>query len=163
MQTLIVVFAFGAPAQLWPNRQLAKIAARLAAENHTHIYRQWDVTVGNSVRLTSELPGRPPSTLELARGAMEWASEREVRQVIVVAAKPHIKRCVHDLELAAHELKFHTQVVIALECLRAEHDEDWFWPSSDQWRTRSPKVWWLRETILRVLWLVPPLYKRVAG
>ncbi len=157
----VVAFAFGIPYTDPSNEQIARIASWKAHELHAPVYTQLDVRIetGVDVTYTTEEPGKPPQTLRIARGAVEWAVRAGFSELWIVAAKPHLWRALRDMERAVRESK--NRIVIHTCTEIEEHPEDsWFSPSSGQKHTRSRKAWNRRENILRILPFV--VYKRVA-
>lgn len=161
----IVAFAFGMPATIQPNRRIAKIAAEKAHELNAPIYTQLDIRVplesGVQVEyIEGEKLGSPPSTLRIARGAIEWAKRNQITDLFIVAAKPHLRRVLRDIEKAARENKVRIKVHPSEEIEQYPADS-WFSPDSIQKRTRSRKVWIIRECILNLMPFF--LYKRIAS
>ncbi len=157
----IVAFAFGAPYTILSNRRIARIASRKAYELDAPVYTQLDVNIelGIKVEHTEEELGNPPPTLRIARGAVQWAKQRRLAVLWVVAAKPHLWRVLRDLNQAICEAGENIYVRTCEE-IEQYPEESWFCPNSTQKRTQSRKNWDWREKILK---LVPFfVYKRVA-
>lgn len=162
MKTGIVAFAFGVPATIASNKLIASIASKLAREINAPIYTQADVCVETGIRVkyTTEMQGDPPPTLRIARGAVDWAKANGFETLYVIAAEPHIQRCIRDLRYAVAETRTNIMVLTNLK----RHDfktGSWFCLDSTQPRTRSLKAWRSRERILEKLpmWL----YKLIAS
>lgn len=186
----IVAFAFGVPHSTLANQRIAETAryevwrqereARYqgflqesSLEIHCQIFTQRDVQFNVRIERTSievlsagdityieEEPDGPPPTLRIARGAVEWAKQRRIGRLWVVAAKPHLWRCVRDLEYAICEADAHIKVSVGEE-IKQSLGKWWFDPGSTQKRVHSFWRWWPREIILRLMPMA--IYKRVAG
>lgn len=109
----------------------------------------------------------PPPTLRIARWAVKEAKKDGVTHLLVIAAKPHIKRCLRDMRFAMVESgedlpfdEFMESPHAAIYCAPPS-GQNWYSKESKQYRTQSSWKWWPREIILRLLpmWL----YKRVAS
>lgn len=158
----MVAFAFGAPKMILPNQQIGIIASYNAQFFKTSVYAQKDVPLKNEITVVyaEEEDNNPPPTLRIARGAVEWAVKNGFGQLLVVAAKPHIKRCIRDLKYAIREAKAKIYVFASAE-VEESFEKNWFCPDSTQKRTRSKKDWNKREWILTHMPMF--LYKRIAG
>lgn len=160
--TGIVAFAFGAPDTIRSNQLIAQIAFQKAGKLNAPVYTQLDVRVesGIEVRYTNEEPGNPPPTLRMARNAVQWAKWKELTELWVVAAKPHIWRALRDVEQAVREAE---GGIIVRACKEVEWypEDSWFCPDSTQDRTRSQKAWNKREKILKFMPMF--LYKLVTS
>lgn len=163
----IVPFAFGVPANIRPNVLIANIAARRARELDAPIYTQIDVSINTICQPVVEVeyfpqtkPKNPPPTLRIARGAVRWAKRRGISEFWVVAAKPHLWRCLRDLRYAVREAGLRIPVLLCRE-VHDYPEEGWFCKDSIQFRTQAKEAWEKRERILRriPMWL----YKLVAG
>lgn len=157
----VIAFAFGVPGTILSNQRIAQIASRKAQELTAPIYTQLDVHVesGIEVEYTKEEPGNPPPSLRIARGAVQWAERQRFTELWVVAAKPHIWRCLRDLKYAVREARAKIEVKACKEIEQYPEDE-WFCSDSIQERTRSRKNWQRRERILRLIPIF--LYKLIA-
>jgi len=159
----IVVFAFGAPATILSNRLIAQISLQKAYEFKAPIYTQFDIGIliesKIKIKYTDEKLGNPPSTFRIARGAVQWAKQRKFRKLLVVAAKPHLHRCLRDIGYAIHESGVQIDI---LACKEVEYysEDIWFSPASKQRHTRSQRVWNWREKIIGVIPMF--LYKFLA-
>ncbi len=158
----IVAFSFGVPETIRSNYQIAEIASWRAQEFDLPVYTQHDVRIGPGIRVayTEEEPDNPPPTLRLARGAVQWAKGIGLTELLVVAAKPHLRRALRDLKKAVREAGAMIEVHYCTEIERYSASS-WFCPDSTQDRVRSRWAWYQRELILRFMpfWL----YKRVAS
>ena len=148
----IVAFAFGTPATIWPNRNIARIAECKAKELGAFIYTQQCVQIdpGLCPRYIADSNGKPPSTLRIARRAVVWALEMEISELWIVCAKPHRDRCLRDIEYAIAETGLCIHAFVCSEVCQSS-DAQWFSPYSTQRRVRSPKIWQLREFFLQLL------------
>jgi len=158
----IVAFAFGAPETILPNQRIARIAAKKARELNCRVYTQLDIRVeeGIPMEYTEEEPGNPPSTLRIARGAVQWAKRHRLTKLWVVAAKPHLWRAVRDVERAGREVGAQIEIRACKEIEQYPGDS-WFCPDSVQDRVRSRGEWNKRENILKFMPFF--VYKRLAG
>lgn len=147
--TGIVAFAFGAPADILSNRRIARIAEEKARELGAPVYTQLDIRVEPKIEVeyTDEQCGNPPPTLRIARGAIQWAKRRGFRELQIVAAKPHLWRCLRDLKYVIREIEAQIEVCVCREIERFPED-GWFCPNSTQGRTHSRRAWDRRERIL---------------
>lgn len=157
----IVAFAFGTPHTISSNQRIARIASQMAHALDIPVYTQFDIHCepGVEVEYTSE-PGDPPPTLRIARGAVQWAKQREFRELWIVAAKPHLWRCIRDLTYAVRKARVEIKVLVCKE-IEQSTESDWFCPDSTQARTRSWENWYGRERILKLMPIF--LYKYLAS
>jgi hypothetical protein len=146
----IVTFALGTPDSIQSNKRLALISMRKARLLKAPIYTQRDFGVdpqpGIFITYTEEEPGKPPPTFIIARGAVQWAKARGIKELWIVCARPHLKRCKRDLEYAIQEVYADITVRVCEGILMFPAHE-WFCEDSTQVRTTSLKEWWLREFI----------------
>jgi len=162
----VVAFAFGVPETIRSNQRIAQIASQKAREFKAPVYTQIDVRIDVrvdtdiKVEYAEEKTGNPPPTLRIARGATQWAKWRRITYLWVVAAKPHLWRCMRDLKKAVIEEGLDIFVVACKEIDQYPEDE-WFCQNSTQARVRSRKDWERREKILKVMPFF--LYKLVAS
>lgn len=158
----IVAFAFGVPETIRSNQRIARITLQKARELNAPVYTQIDVRVwpGVEVKYTNEEPGNPPPTLRIARSAVQWAKQQRLIELWVVAAKPHLWRCVRDLTQSVREAGMQIAIRVCKEIEQFPEDE-WFCSDSTQPRTRSRKDWQGRERILKLMPFF--IYKRVAS
>ena len=162
----VVAFAFGAPETVTSNKWIHCIAARKAKKLNASVYTQRDVlvlsgtiTLGD-VTCIEEESGNPPSTLRIARGAVRWAKEHGIVELWVVAALPHLSRCLRDMKMAVCEMGGGI-VILTCEEIKNYPEDLWFCPFSKQKWTRTRKAWERRERIVRFMpfWI----YKLVAS
>ena len=146
----ITVFSFGAPANIRSNRALSKIAMEKAHKLKAPIFTQLDIKIEDSTIETDyvrEKPGNPPPTLLIAQGAVKWAKRKEITDLWIIAARPHLWRCMRDLAYARRasvEIQFH----ICNEIYEYS-DIDWFCVNSVQKRTQSREEWEKRERLIK--------------
>lgn len=161
----IVAFAFGAPGGILSNRQIAEIASQEVFRFDAQLYTQLDVWIDDpDVRIRMERipekPGKPPPTLRIARGAVEWAIKQGISELEIVAAPPHLNRCLRDMRFAVAETGMLIRFDICPRVLEYPVGS-WFCPESAQHRTSSQKSWKRREWLV---WFMPPsIYKLVAS
>jgi hypothetical protein len=148
----ILPFAFGVPETILSNRRIAQITSQKARELEAPVYTQLDISIeaGIEVEFTEEQPGNPPPTLRFARGAVEWARRKNLTDLWIVAAKPHLWRCVRDLIRAIREVKAQIEIHVCEEIEQYPEDE-WFCADSTQERTQSKKNWEGRERIIKLM------------
>ena len=158
----IVAFSFGVPYTILSNRRIATIASQKAEEFKARIYTQLDILVkkGLTVDYTEEEPGKPPPTLRIARGAVKWAQKHNLKELWIVAAKPHLWRCQRDLEQAIKEVKAQIKVRLCQKEIEQFPEKEWFCENSTQKRTRFQNRYY-RERILKCLPFF--LYKHIAN
>lgn len=158
----IVAFAFGAPESIDSNRIIATIAFQKALELKAPLYTQIDVSVGKEidVEFIEEPFDNPITTLRIARGAVLWARKRELNQLLVIAAKPILPRCIRDLKGAIDEVQVKIEVSICGDI--KEYEENvWFCSNSEEIWTQSKKNWQRREWLIN---LIPfPIYRLIAS
>lgn len=164
----IVAFAFGVGKgfdgkEIIPNQRIAGAAMQIAKSTGAPIYTQSDIPIDPcfDVRYAiQEKKDSPPSTLRIVMEALEWARGRKIEEIEVVAAMPHMRRCIRDIELGAKELglriRVHQNTLVGMY-----HYESWFDQFSTQWWTRTQLGWRIREGIT---WLLPwEIYRIVAS
>ena len=159
----IVAFTFGIPSTLPSNRRIAQIASTKARElNNAPVYTQLLIQVepGIPVNYTEEKLGNFPPTLRIARGAVQWAKQRKLTQLWIVAAKPHLWRALRDVRQTIRENKVQIEIHACQEIEQCPEDS-WFCPDSTQERIRSRRDWNKRERILRLMPFF--VYKLVAS
>ena len=101
----IVAFAFGVPDTIRSNWLIAEIASEKAQKLGAPVYTQLDVRIkpGIEVEYTNEELGFPPPTLRIARGAVQWAKRNGFKDLVIIAAKPHLWRVRRDVKQAIYE------------------------------------------------------------
>ena len=157
----IIAFAFGVPDTIRSNRRIAEIASEKAQQLKAPVYTQLDVRIepGIEVEYIWQKLNNPPPTLRIARGAVRWAKRLGLRGLWVSAAKPHLWRCLRDLEQAVREASIDIKIYAFKEIEKCP--EEWFCSDSTQKWTRSQEAWDKRERILKSMPF--SLYKRVAS
>jgi hypothetical protein len=159
----IVVFAFGSPENIFPNRFLANAAIAQARRFGVDIFTQRDIPINDKDIKVEYIKENdfPPPTLRIARAAVRWAKKKGFKQLRVIAAKPHMWRCIRDLQYAIKEIGIQGSLGALPIHLREIPEDEWFDLKSTQKRTRSARAWWKRERIIRrmPMWL----YKLVAS
>ena len=166
MDTGIVLFAFGMPNSIQSNRQIAKVGLKIAVELDAPIYTQLDaLSVEGNPRVEktcyiAEIPGNPPPTLRIARGAVRWARRKGLTKLWVVAARPHLPRILRDMGWAIHEAGEKMSILVPNE-IRQYPEDSWFCANSTQTHTQSRAMWVLRDSILRFMPFA--LYRRIAS
>jgi hypothetical protein len=157
----IVAFAFGVPKTIVSNQRIAQIASQKALELNAPVYTQLDVAVGLGIEVTytEETPGNPPPTLRIARGAVKWAMQYKIAELMIVAAKPQLWRALRDVKQAVREAKAQIEVR-ACEEIEQYPEYFWFCPDSTQDRVQSREAWDKRERILKLMPFF--VYKRIA-
>jgi hypothetical protein len=163
LKTGVVAFAFG-DGDIPPNHEIALVAERHAyADGEVwEILTQKEVPIYRSagdpyfIEYISEQANGEP-TLRIARWMVARAVKLGIKKLIVVAAGPHVWRCMRDLRYAIKE----SGVQIQLEQSQFSSFKAWFCEESSQSRTRSFRAWWPRELILRCIpmWI----YTLIAG
>jgi len=150
----VVAFAFGTPRDIRSNRIIGKFATREARERGALVFTQLDVPIGLDVSLdityAKEERGSPPPTLRIAREVAKWMIRRDIDELIVVCAKPHMWRCKRDLsrvfkdEILVRPIRF-------CEEIKTSQNNVWFCYESTQKRTQTWWRWHWREIILKLL------------
>jgi hypothetical protein len=162
METVgIVALAFGVPDTIEANKRIAFIASHHSRELSAPIFTQADVFVEPraTAHYICEEPHMPPPTLRMARESVLWAKEMGIRSLILVAAKPHLRRALRDIRYAIREAGLALDVLVCEEVSQSQ-EVGWYCPDSTQKRTRSKWNWWTRE--LFVLLLPFCIYKRLS-
>jgi len=159
----VVAFAFGAPDSIGSNHRIGLIAHKSSVLfGGLPIFTQADVCPpkGTEVFYIDEEAGSPPSTLRVARSAVSWAANMDINDLLVACAKPHVWRCMRDLNHVIDEAGV-SMAVWPCEGIYSSPDEVWFCEDSTQARTRSPKIWSLYEGVLSRLPMF--VYRRIAS
>ncbi|MCL5012098.1 MAG: hypothetical protein M1320_01605 [Patescibacteria group bacterium] len=166
VKTGIVAFAFGAPDSIKSNVQIAQITmavSRSSRELNFPIYTQKDIGIFGlqfQIQYINEQPGNPLTTLRIARGAVQWAKEKGLNQLLVVAAEPHLWRALRDTKKAVGELGLWVEVWPCKNEIKQYSYGSWFCLDSKKGWTRSMKEYSRRENILCLLPFF--IYKRIA-
>jgi hypothetical protein len=165
MKIGIVAFAFGHPQNIPSNKLIAKIATQQALDYMAPIFTQLDVSI-DSEHLDVEyafenVGGYPPPTLQIAQEAVKWAKRRDVTDIIVVAAMPHMWRCLRDLRDEAYMNTEASLRIVPFVNWTQYKLSQWFCEESTQPWTRSWTKWSRRDFILRMLPFC--VYRRIVG
>ncbi len=159
----IVAFAFGMPSTISSNQHILEIASRVALSKNVPVYTQPDVGIFSplvDVTYIQERPNKPSPTLRIARMAVQWAIERQMHLLWIVAAKPHLWRAERDMREAVREAR--ADIAIGwCEDIDKFPERVWFCPESMQKRVRSRREWDKRENLLMRMPFF--IYKRIAG
>ena len=158
----IVAFAFGVPDTIRSNWLIAEIASEKAQKLGAPVYTQLDVRIkpGIEVEYTNEEPGFPPPTLRIARGAVQWAKRNGFKDLVIIAAKPHLWRVRRDVKQAIYESGARIEAYVCKE-MDQYPEGYWYCPDSTQERVRSREAWNKRERILKFMPFF--IYKRIAS
>jgi hypothetical protein len=160
---IIGAFAFGTPKDNRSNRHLSRIISEEVGNNYGSVYTQQDIDVGNGIEvkyIPQEGSDKPPPTLRIGRGLVAYAKRKEAEEIIIVAAKPHLRRVLRDVKYAMREAKVNIPIRVS-EGIERVPEGEWFDPQSTQKRTTSLKEWQGREKILMALPMF--IYKRIAS
>lgn len=163
MKTIcIITFAFGVPNTIRSNRRIAQIASKKARELDAPVFTQLDIRIEPGIRVihTDEMTGHPPPTLRIARDAVQWAKEQGFKELLIIAAQPHLWRALRDVREAIREIGGGISIYACQE-IKQYHEDSWYCLNSTQLRTRSRKGWQSREYVLKLLPFF--IYKRVAS
>jgi len=165
----VAAFAFGQPATIWSNQQIADIASSYSRADGLTIFTQQDIDVrlaggpvGARVEyLPNEDPKNPPPTLRIARWVIQRAIEEGIGEIIVVAGRPHIWRAMRDMEMAAEEKGFLQLAIMPATEIWNTPETKWYCPDSTQKRVQNKENWRDREALLEMMPFV--VYKMVAS
>ncbi|OGM97530.1 MAG: hypothetical protein A2735_02240 [Candidatus Yanofskybacteria bacterium RIFCSPHIGHO2_01_FULL_41_21] len=164
----IVAFAFGKPSLIRSNRIIAGITAKKAMEDNAPIFTQEDIQFPEELNLSvtyiKDKYGKPPSTLQIAKKAVKWAEANFFENLIVVAAGPHMWRCLRDIRRVAREEAgawYFGAEIYPHPGMCFYKKEDWFCMDSTQPWTATEKEWQKRDWAIQFMpwWL----YKRMAA
>jgi hypothetical protein len=148
----IVALAFGTPAEIQANRQIASAAVGDAGfYNVKHIYTQPDIKIevqGLSVEYIEEQPGKPSPTLRIARGAVQWALRMGFNKLLLEAAPDHQWRVLRDFRKAVAEAGAAIDVALSQSPDNFFTEDSWYGDST-QPRTQSREAFMKRETKLQ--------------
>ena len=97
---LVVTFPFGDPGTNKSNSMIAIIGSDYAQDEGCPIYVSIDVCADEHLELVwvGIEKGESPSTLGIARGAVEWAVEHWIAELWVVTAEPLLETATRNLE-----------------------------------------------------------------
>ena len=156
----IVVFAFGFPTGIVANQRLTEIAKQEISRDSVPVITQHEIVLDGAEYVDTPGPEGPIPTLRLCRKAVQWAHLRGLDELVIVAAKPHLWRCIRDMKHSVREVNFNI-AVYASELIHDVPPEDWFRGDSKQWYTNNRLAWYLRDTILRIMPM--SIYRRIAS
>lgn len=150
----VVLCGFSKPENAPPNRRIAHIGASYAEFYNSPVYAQLDTRIPSQFNLdvtyvdTEESrKNDPATTLRMAREVAKWAQERGLTKLVIVAAKPHMWRCLRDQRKANRELNLNIEVIAHPNIAKSSYFS-WFYKESEQSWCRSVWMWLPRESIL---------------
>ena len=148
----IVAFAFGGPGTTEPNRIIAGFSSEDARKFSCGVYTEYDVWIDPEiiVEYIKREQKSPPSTLQIARGAIMWAKKYGINELRIVAAKPRLKRAMRDVKKAIQDARASINVC-ACQGIQEFSEDIWYDSSSRQNKTRSPRSWKIAEAVLEKL------------
>ena len=165
MTAVIAAFAFGVPYSVRSNRWISDFSLRESIQhNRAPIFTQADIQfsgeTGIYVKYIDEEIGHPPPTLRIARWIVKEAIALRAQKIIIIAALPHVRRCLRDIKMAIRESDSSIQVLISKEITTVQED-DWFDSRGTQFRAAAKVVWVIRDALLMSMpfWI----YERVAS
>jgi hypothetical protein len=147
------------------NIYLAWTSLALARGYQIPIFTQKDVAVhlrdrdDNVNVFVADQENEHISTLALVKIFEREAKFYKWKNILLVAAPPHIRRCRRDLE------KFGFNVLTIENYIDLEEKNQkkikWYNKTDPQFWARNPIIWWSREIILRIMpyWL----YRKLAA
>src|SRR3989344_6341063 len=148
----IVAFGFTCMPISPAECEISEKAGTLAQRYMAPVYTQVGVPIiaaGVAVSLIDQGENDPPPpTLRICRGAVAWATARQIDVLRVVCARPHRWRIKRDLQYAIREAGSDIKFRI---CNGDIWYWKWFYRGSTLWYTRCPLRWHLRDTILRLM------------
>lgn len=156
----IVVFGFGFPTDIVANQLLTEMAKWEMSLDSTPVFTQREIVLDGAEYSDAPGPQGPMTTLRVCRAAVQWAHLRGLDEIMIIAAKPHLWRCLRDMRYAAREVNFDIKVY-ASDLIENVSSKQWFRGDSEQWCTKSRVVWYLRDSILRIMPM--SIYRRIAS
>lgn len=156
----IVAFSFGFPDTIAANLEIALMADREAKARFAPILTQREVRMHDAEYVDADGPQGPTPTLRMCRKAVQWAHSRGLDELVIVAAQPHLWRCIRDMKYAVREVNFDIAVSDS-DLIYGVAPENWFRGDSEQWCTNNRIAWYLRDTILRIMPMC--IYARIAS
>lgn len=157
-----MAFAFGSPSTILSNRRIAQIALEKSLKLNAPIYTQIDVCIKDNILVDYiiQRDSYPPTTLQIAKGAVQWAKESGFSELWIVAAMPHLWRCKRDLAGVIRETKAEIKIKICEKNKKMRYSY-WFCQDSIQLHTQSQENW---EAIEKIIKRIPfCFYKYLAG
>lgn len=146
----IVAFAFGVPSSIIANRTIGDIAS-IHAENYNFpIYTEPLIPIKNGLNVQFFDGGfnKPVSLFDLACAAADWAIYLGLEQIIIVTARPAVRRSKRDLKWALKKKGASRISIKVSPGISAYPLKFWFGCDCALARARYPLVWYLREMIL---------------
>ncbi len=163
----VVAFAFTCISWSTCERRLGSWAESQAKKHLAPLYTQIGIPIKSASVVVSRIDegrdqaGRPPPTLRVCRGAVDWALERDINVLHVVCAIPHTWRVLRDIRFAIRE-KSSTSIRVEL-CKETDKlpYPYWFDAGSPLWWTRGPIRWHVYNAIMRVtpMWFYTKIAK----
>lgn len=152
---VVAVFAFGLPPELESNKLLIKRAAYLGSIYNILVIAEGALPESETYQdnIFYLTPEENYTTLRFVKFFVNLANKNGWKNVLVVAAPCHSKRCCRDLERFGFSTTYDKHFFFCGVSL--------FNRKSFQWFTRSRFLYFLREIPLRLLpW---PIYNFIAG
>jgi len=149
----ILAFAFGAPKTILANQLIAQIATQKAYELKAPIYTQLDIQIKDKnvkVDFIKEQVSKRPSTLKISEKAIQWAENKNITDLWIVAASPHLWRCARDVSYIVDKKNLKINIHLCKK-INIYPESSWFCINSIQKRTQSKKNWKRRERIIRLI------------
>lgn len=138
-KTVVVAFGFGDPATTDVYRDIALWALRASygllgavVVTHSDVMDKFD-RFNEQICLVPNDQRGAPTTLRLARRAVEVAKEIGAKQILVCCVLPHAARCFRDIGQAKLEMGVNAHSSIA--------------PGNESYSAESAWYWWLQELI----------------
>lgn len=174
MKQGIIAFAFGSPNDIRSNLNLKDELCWLLNHNRDGeikaVFTQ-SALVGNFFQGRNDVPAycisqlsstQHPPTLRIAEWAVKQAMNAGIDNLLILAAAPHLPRCIRDVKYAVEKLGAKGNIQVDYWGRVESYPSDsWFCQDCAQTRTRSRFNWWSREIIL--LCMPMWLYAKVAG
>lgn len=151
----VATWAFGLPHSLDANVLLSQLTELVSDRlGRAPIFTQPLIRVPDAFDVTyvAEPNDVPAPTLRIARGVAHWAQTQRLDEIHVVAAGPHLPRCLRDLGIAFAELGLDTTRIIPAPEILSIPMNEWFCPDSGQWHTRSSWAWTMYS---RMIYAIP--------
>ena len=114
------------------------------------IFTQDDVPIETDLTLTvkriKQKPGKkPPSTVRIVIEGLAYAKENGFNSIVIVAAKPHLRRCKRDVEQVIKDEGLNMTYSVPQEIELSKNNE---WFCKGQTYHRSWTIFRIREQIL---------------
>jgi len=140
MKNGVAVFPFGSLPQNRSNIILGRIASKWAETNNAEVITQQKIIIRKGVE-TTYIDYPNPSTIRISYEVVDWIKARNIENLCIVAANPHIARCMRDLQYLFIKTRYYPKIICPEE-LGDYPEYIWF-----QNKT-SEKKWKIRESIL---------------